>query len=131
MNIEKLFYKLDTDGNTPIVGTLETIDSIAVRRVASTILPRQHCIVSTVFLGIVHGADEAGRPLLWETMVFPFGGDLIDIYCERCSGNRHDAQQMHDKVVAKMQSSVLGLRIDESPADNATVKEDEHRKLST
>lgn len=29
-----------------------------------------HVLVSTVFLGIAHGHDAQGRPLLFETMVF-------------------------------------------------------------
>lgn len=37
--------------------------------------------VSTVFLGLSHG-ERDGKPLLWETMVFP-QGSWAEVYCER------------------------------------------------
>jgi len=54
--------------------------------------------VSTVFLGLDHSfLDEA--PVLWETMVF---GGKLDLEMERCSGNREQAEAMHELMVKRV-----------------------------
>lgn len=58
--------------------------------------------VSTVFLGIDHNFVDEGPPLLWETMVF---GGKFDHYRDRCSGNKEQAEAMHDKMVAYVKNN--------------------------
>lgn len=55
--------------------------------------------VSTVFLGIDHNFAHQGAPLLWETMVF---GGKLDQEMLRCSGNREQAEAMHEEMLLKM-----------------------------
>lgn len=60
--------------------------------------------VSTVFLGLDHSfritEEEDIAPVLWETMVF--GISHFDQEMDRCSGNREQAEAMHDRMVARM-----------------------------
>lgn len=63
--------------------------------------------VSTVFLGIDHSFNPlAQEPVLWETMVF--GGEL-DQEQERCSGNRAEAEAMHEEMVRRVKEK-LGIK---------------------
>lgn len=62
------------------------------------------CEVSTVFLGIDYAFGDEVGPILWETMVF---GGPHDEEQDRCSGNRADAQAMHDKMVARVKVAQL------------------------
>jgi hypothetical protein len=55
--------------------------------------------VSTVFLGLDHGWNPKGPPILWETMVFHCDRNELDT--ERCSGSREQAETMHERMVAK------------------------------
>ncbi len=57
--------------------------------------------VSTVFLGVNHAWDD-GPPILWETMIF--GGPLDELQT-RCSGNREQAQAMHEEMLNKFKNS--------------------------
>ncbi len=67
--------------------------------------------ISTVFLGLDHRYNN-GPPILWETMTF--GADRkhwsskskepIDQECDRCSGNREQAEAMHAEVVARVRA---------------------------
>ena len=54
--------------------------------------------VSTVFLSFDHGWGLRG-PLLWETMVF---GGKLDQEQDRCSGNREQAEAMHERMVKRV-----------------------------
>ena len=125
-------YELSEDKTTPIPvekpfsnGDVLTriFSDTTNRRVASSMLPRQHCTVSTVFLGMAHGHDRNGRPLLWETMVF---GGRFNQHMLRCSGTRADAQVMHNKVIEIIQKQTM-------LTDLATVvvQQEEHRRLTT
>ncbi len=49
---------------------------------------KQECIsgnrwLSTIYLGLEHGFDEKGRPLIFETMLFPERGNFLDELCVR------------------------------------------------
>jgi hypothetical protein len=54
--------------------------------------------VSTVFLGLNHGWDDA-PPILWETMVFDPHKEECD--SDRCAGTREQAEAMHWLMVRK------------------------------
>jgi hypothetical protein len=60
--------------------------------------------VSTVFLGLDYNFDKEGPPVLWETMVF--GGEL-DQTMERCSGNREQAEAMHQGMVERVEAVAM------------------------
>lgn len=71
--------------------------------------------ISTVFLGLDHNWSGKGGPVLWETMVFHpnpnpqdkrWGKVELDGYTERCSGNREQAEAMHQRVVARVKSEL-------------------------
>jgi hypothetical protein len=55
--------------------------------------------ISTVWLGLDHQFD-AGPPLIFETMVFPSPGELVDRECERYS-TEAEALAGHDAMVRK------------------------------
>ena len=76
------------------------------RKVAQTdsLRPPPGWQVSTVFLGLEHGHDSEGKPLLWETMVF---GGPLDEECERYSSVEaarvgHDAMVERCKVASNL-----------------------------
>lgn len=52
--------------------------------------------ISTVFLGLDHSWGD-GPPVLWETMVFDKERNEKDV--DQCSGNREQAEAMHEKMV--------------------------------
>jgi hypothetical protein len=58
--------------------------------------------VSTVFLGVVHGHDSDGQPLLFETLVF--GGPLAD-EMTRCA-TYEEAVVMHKEMCARVLSGI-------------------------
>lgn len=94
-----VFHLLDADHEVkPVADVMvwakwfETADRVVGR---TSIGPVE---VSTVFLGMTHGTDAEGRPLLFETMVF-FDGDVpgrafSDGDCER-SCTWIEADQTH------------------------------------
>jgi hypothetical protein len=60
--------------------------------------------VSTIFLGIDYNfnfEDENAPPVLWETMVF---NGPLDHEMDRCSGNREQAEAMHDQMVERVKA---------------------------
>lgn len=69
-------------------------------RLVSPNLPKP-IVVSTVFLGMVHGYDSQSRPLLFETMVF---GGKCDGYCERCA-TWTEAVTQHNIAVVRVKVS--------------------------
>ncbi len=78
------------DGKEPKAADLMTWArwfETADRHVANDIVDGYR--VSTVFLGIDHRFGDDGPPLLFETMVFPNGGehldDMVEQFCERAS----------------------------------------------
>ncbi len=75
----------------------------ANRRVDETICENGR--ISTVFLGLDHNYSDEGPPILWETMVF---GGALDQEQDRCSGNREQAEAMHEKMVALVRSKLTG-----------------------
>lgn len=72
------------------------------QRLAETTLPDGKWI-STVWLGLDHG--QWGRPLYFETMVFPKQGDFTELECERYS-TEEEALAGHAAVVAKWSKEV-------------------------
>lgn len=71
--------------------------------------------VSTVFLGIDHNFEE-GPPILWETMAFKkcepetvMGLTVTkkEIACDRCSGNREQAEAMHQRMVLRVEEGEI------------------------
>jgi len=55
-------------------------------------------VVSTVFLGIAHGFDDKGRPLLFETIIFAAKYSAIDEQLMRCA-TLNEAKEMHEAMV--------------------------------
>lgn len=80
------YYKLGEDGRTPVRVTelLEWAKDLELRkergRVGWDYDNDIGVTVSTTFLGLEHGHDSQGRPLLFETMIF---GGPHDQYQER------------------------------------------------
>ena len=73
-----------------------TIDG---KRVAFSLMPVEGVKVSTVWLGISHGTEESGKPIIFETMIFmgaeEASGSGQELYCERYS-SEEDAKHGHD-----------------------------------
>lgn len=59
--------------------------------------------VSTVFLGLEHGQDEAGAPLLYETLVFVEDGTTRDL---RRYASREAAQVGHARIVGALRDAL-------------------------
>ena len=66
----------------------------AARRVDRTVIGE--IVVSTVFLGLDHGFEEDGAPMLFETMIF--GNNDDDTYQTRCE-TWEQAEKMHAAAV--------------------------------
>ncbi len=62
--------------------------------------------VSTKFLGLDHSYPEFSEsaPIVWETMVFS-NDHPLDQAQDRCSGNREQAQAMHEQMVARVKAA--------------------------
>mgnify|MGYP001573288386 CR=1 FL=1 len=74
----------------------QLLEDRAYKRVAETTLPDGKW-VSTVWLGIDHSFGM-GRPLIFETMVFPSRGDGHDLGCERYA-TETEAAEGHERMV--------------------------------
>lgn len=59
--------------------------------------------ISTVFLGLEHGQDEAGAPLLYETLVFVEDGTTRDL---RRYASRAAAQAGHARIVGALRDAL-------------------------
>lgn len=91
-----MFYLLDATGR-PVPTTFAAWARCAdvSQRIVAQEDPIPGVQVSTVFLGVDHGAGE-GSPVLWETMMF--GGTHDRRYCERYT-SRADAEAGHRRAV--------------------------------
>jgi len=69
------------------------------KRVAQTTLSDSKW-VSTVWLGINHRYNDDDPPLIFETMVFLYKGDYMELDGKRYSTEK-DALRGHDEMVAK------------------------------
>ena len=70
-------------------------------------------MVSTVFLGMDHGFNPEGPPVLWESMVFDVqeNGDWVSSSewdMDRCAGSWEQAQEMHVRMVRAV-AQALGI----------------------
>lgn len=68
--------------------------------------------VSTVFLGLDHDFSGEGPPILWETMTLRRGDSLMEEKGDweeqdRCSGNREQAEAMHQNMVERVKAVEL------------------------
>jgi hypothetical protein len=82
----------------------EWMEKRTERRVAKTTLSDGKW-VSTVFLGLDHNFTRKGRPLLFETMVFPKRGDNNELDMDRYS-TWSQAEKGHKKMVDKWEKEV-------------------------
>jgi hypothetical protein len=78
----------------------------AHRRQAETVL-LDGKVVSTVWLGLDHARD--GRPLIFETMVFPSREDFTDLDVGRYS-SRDEALAGHEAMVEKWIRAMVDAR---------------------
>lgn len=90
-----MFYKLE--GKTPFPCLAYELKT---QRVAYTELPNK-IVVSTVFLGLEHGFDERGRPILFETPPFNSLDGSLDDHMERYA-TWEDAEAGHNRIVAQL-----------------------------
>jgi hypothetical protein len=108
MNLANGRYVLDSDGNPRLEPDLLTWAmwlEHAQRQIAYTELP-QGVKVSTIFIGLDYGWDEAGPPVLWETMAFdgPFPQKM----------NRYTSRELalagHEAMVEEVKRSMAGQK---------------------
>ena len=102
-------YILDDDGN-PVLESdpIKWADwmKTADRKIAREQIG-EFTYVSTVFLGIDHGLDSEGRPLLYETMIFGRPDD--EEYCERYA-TKEEALRGHRRGIAEADKEMLADR---------------------
>lgn len=106
-------YILDETGEKPVrcdelMRWAIWFENSPLRQVDKTFLGDEFAI-STVFLGLDHGnpwLDDPPPPILWETIVFRIRNGEMDkvLECERCGGNREQAQAMHAEMVERMEA---------------------------
>ena len=65
--------------------------------------------VSTVWLGVDHGWSGDGKPIIFETMVFPGRNDLSDICMERYS-TEEEAIEGHKRMCKMVRSFRFRMR---------------------
>lgn len=93
-----MFYKLTADREVVEAKASDRFPSIEQRKVAvDTVGPFR---ISTVFLGVEHGRDEFGRPIVFETMIF-HGDGWLEEYYERYA-TWADAEARHGYIVQTM-----------------------------
>lgn len=68
--------------------------------------PYKKICVSTVFLGISHGNDLFGNPLLYETMIFSDNDDETE-YCERCA-TLEEARTQYKEALSHVFNNMIG-----------------------
>ncbi len=116
MSLINRHYTLDEHGNPKPCNQWEWMDMFADNQRRTV---KQEYVgelyISTVFLGLDHNWSHKGGPVLWETMVFHPNPDkeekrfkLLELegLTERCSGNREQAEAMHERVLAKVKALV-------------------------
>lgn len=71
--------------------------------------------ISTVFTGIdmgwrfiMEGEKMVHIPILWETMTFSNNRELHELM-DRCSGNREQAEAMHERMVRKVKEALKAV----------------------
>lgn len=97
----------DRQGNPISAEAAVPLWPIDERRVAETKLPNGRW-VSTVHLVINHGPDEAGRPLIFETMVFPAAcDDVEELACWRYA-TEDEARAGHLELVRRWSEGTDG-----------------------
>ena len=64
------------------------------------------CEVSTVFLGLDYRFGGDGGPILWETMIFAAEDHPLNQNQDRCSGNREQAEAMHERMCQKVRAAM-------------------------
>lgn len=69
------------------------------RIVARTVLP-DGAIISTVLLGLDHGRDAKGLPLIFETMVFPGAGSYAGQDMDRYA-TLDEARAGHERIAGR------------------------------
>lgn len=99
--MKPLYYRLDDDNNPIPVDAHDPRfvvlwKGMETRRVALDRVGAYN--ISTVFLVIDHGWSDEGRPILFETMVFPLNG-FQDLHCERYA-TWDEAVAGHRRIVA-------------------------------
>ena len=99
------FYRRD---GTPYANAVEWSKDFGIvenKIVKQEELPNGY-FVSTVWLGLNHNYGE-GKPLIFETMVFPEKGNYSDIYMERYS-TEQEAIEGHNRLVEKWKNITEG-----------------------
>lgn len=89
-------------GQTPMEATRdEWLNSPTARIIAKEYVGKVY--VSTVFLGIDHGSGT-GLPILFETMVFGYNGEVDDEEWQRRTRSYLEAREVHDSAVANLKA---------------------------
>jgi hypothetical protein len=86
----------DREGNELSLEQWAVYHEVQNKRVAETDV--EDFWVSTVWLGLDHSYGD-GPPLIFETMVFPKDGPMLERYCERYP-SEDAARAGHDRAVA-------------------------------
>lgn len=114
-NIWDRWYKLNTDKSiSPVSPDGSDMTRDEEKKVARTTVGKK--VVSTVFLGLDHNWDPTGKPLVFETMVFPEEGDYSDEICERYHTYK-EARSGHAKIVKELRKE-----LDKKCLDSKNVK---------
>lgn len=100
------FYTLDKNKKPVVCGMVEWSKSFGIdRHVKLTKLNNWQTQISTVFLGVDHRFIGAGKPILWETMIF-CENKAIDSYMLRATSKKQ-ALKNHYKVVSALRNNHL------------------------
>lgn len=99
------YYILNKDGTvTSTTNVLEWAEakeatpSIGKTKIGIKWIKPMYLLTSTVFLGVEHGYNKQGEPLLFETMVFRASGGFLEIYMRRYA-TLEEAKVGHEEAV--------------------------------
>ena len=127
---DQIYFILDKDGNHVACDVLtwapwfEKAENRIVKKtkIKKDTITRavEYIEISTVFLGMSHGTDDKGRPLLYETAWFIDGDSEVS---ERCA-TREEALKMHKRVEDQIKTLALGSKRTSIKGKDAVLKID-------
>lgn len=99
------YYVLNKDGSVTTTSSVlewaqarESTPSIGKTKIGIKWIKPMYLLTSTVFLGVEHGYNKRGEPLLFETMIFRASGGFLEIYMRRYA-TLEEAKAGHEEAV--------------------------------
>ena len=112
--MRNMYFRLD-EGLNVVPTTLqewckgiESRDRIIAQNIILEDMTEGGLMLSTVFLGLEHGLDEQGKPLVFETMILT--PNSHDVFCQRYA-TYAEAKNAHETLLEKVRDPDICLKI--------------------